>query len=705
MLDHDPVDWTVDEVVAFFCVKKAPEWGSTIPIQPNTIEQCMRANGISGSVLLNLVNNTVLREDLNVKAFADRAFIVAGIEWLKKRSHSFSSQETQEAEEAEEAPEAQKVQEAGKYPPAKNISKTPRRIKPILVTENADSEPILPNKIVSMTDDHPLIARIMRKYPPKPEDDPDVVTALDSDASSDDEESDHHEQEEAEEETPPPSSSTILSSEELSSEIDDYIEERRVIWGRGLAENANREFTMWVQRDDGAFQKSMEDKLKHFKARLDSIRSALQGAQHTSRSSVRRACVVLDYTLPVMFELEWQKVVMGGSHFPGTNPRDQHDAFSDLQDDKIESNPEGNPDQPSQPGPFELVAADEEELIIVQLDEEAASPSKGHDSKRPRYDFRQDAAESANLPFEPDVPLPSKESDEGNVPTRQSQNVEKQSFAHPDHYAEVFDKVHLKMWTTIEQNGNREEMLAKTLANMPDAKLDRLSYYLGQYIESAYQRKVYDALTAMNEGRLVAKDHDSETNHHTMTLGSLFIAWINCIPLSRHGIKLEHVQTALRAVESGTQEDSEDYQSSKFSKFWTTLDSLVPACQKWKALGPSERNSDYTSRQPKGKTRRRFETPLNSVQKDAQSREHQQDEAKQALIQSRATMGLPDTDPLRKPITFNEPEIHLDTHFSRVVKDHQLRGIQFMYRETVGNMKPEGCLLAHTMGLGKTLQV
>jgi SNF2 family DNA or RNA helicase len=39
------------------------------------------------------------------------------------------------------------------------------------------------------------------------------------------------------------------------------------------------------------------------------------------------------------------------------------------------------------------------------------------------------------------------------------------------------------------------------------------------------------------------------------------------------------------------------------------------------------------------------------------------------------------------------------------IKPHQIKGLQFMWREIIEDPKKQGCILAHTMGLGKTMQV
>ncbi|XP_053214537.1 helicase ARIP4-like [Panonychus citri] len=59
----------------------------------------------------------------------------------------------------------------------------------------------------------------------------------------------------------------------------------------------------------------------------------------------------------------------------------------------------------------------------------------------------------------------------------------------------------------------------------------------------------------------------------------------------------------------------------------------------------------------------------------------------------------------------DQPPIYVAEHLTKVLKPHQIGGIRFMYDNLIGNYqkfnsaKGLGCILAHSMGLGKTLQV
>ena len=56
-------------------------------------------------------------------------------------------------------------------------------------------------------------------------------------------------------------------------------------------------------------------------------------------------------------------------------------------------------------------------------------------------------------------------------------------------------------------------------------------------------------------------------------------------------------------------------------------------------------------------------------------------------------------------VNFDEPYVSLNQHIAQRVKLHQIEGIRFLWREIIDDPKHQGCLLAHTMGLGKTMQV
>ncbi|EXJ91333.1 hypothetical protein A1O1_04445 [Capronia coronata CBS 617.96] len=91
------------------------------------------------------------------------------------------------------------------------------------------------------------------------------------------------------------------------------------------------------------------------------------------------------------------------------------------------------------------------------------------------------------------------------------------------------------------------------------------------------------------------------------------------------------------------------------------------------------------------------------MQQSDQARIQQQEQRRLEMAKRMTQMAA--SGDTRHPINTTEPYVYLHSHISNRVKPHQLMGIQFMWREIIEDPKHQGCILAHTMGLGKTMQV
>lgn len=138
-----------------------------------------------------------------------------------------------------------------------------------------------------------------------------------------------------------------------------------------------------------------------------------------------------------------------------------------------------------------------------------------------------------------------------------------------------------------------------------------------------------------------------------------------------------------------------------------------PSVEKQTDMGDSEGDFDDdealpdAARTPHRKRKRAVKQSQEAIdtQKRAQHRVQLQEEQQQRLLEKFERAGAGSGTIKRHVVSFDEPVIYLDPHIGRRVKPHQLQGVQFMWRELIKDEKRQGCLLAHTMGLGKTMQV
>ncbi|ERS97187.1 hypothetical protein HMPREF1624_06518 [Sporothrix schenckii ATCC 58251] len=93
-----------------------------------------------------------------------------------------------------------------------------------------------------------------------------------------------------------------------------------------------------------------------------------------------------------------------------------------------------------------------------------------------------------------------------------------------------------------------------------------------------------------------------------------------------------------------------------------------------------------------------------------QARHQEQENRRKALYESLAQSGTLSQDQTRLIINTAKEKHHgivyVDEWIGRNIRDHQVEGVRFMWNQIIAPPESrQGCLLAHTMGLGKTMQV
>jgi hypothetical protein len=280
---------------------------------------------------------------------------------------------------------------------------------------------------------------------------------------------------------------------------------------------------------------------------------------------------------------------------------------------------------------------------------------------------------------------------------------------------DIFDMVSVMSWENVEASRNPVWLLAKHLIGLLPEDQKRFGPYMEELMDSVYMEEVWAAVQAMLQNSWAMEGRTEEESRPAMRLGAYFVSWHSGKVLNPHGMGKEPLQKALEALE-------EENYLPKFLGFLHRLKKLYASFRAWLSRQPprkekpgyttysdsadSDSNSLKRKRHAKPRSKKPFgPRPLSNMQKDAQERQAKQDKDRERLRMARESKGLSNSDPEGQAVTFKEPVIYLHPHLGRYVKPHQLTGIQFMWRELIEANNQQGCLLAHTMGLGKSMQV
>ncbi|KAJ5523481.1 hypothetical protein N7513_013025 [Penicillium frequentans] len=226
-------------------------------------------------------------------------------------------------------------------------------------------------------------------------------------------------------------------------------------------------------------------------------------------------------------------------------------------------------------------------------------------------------------------------------------------------------------------------------------------------------KKIQEVIRAMMNNQRKLDDVEPAESKLSMRYGALFVSWYHCASVTSAGLQPRRLQEALKAIEEDCDEGVLlSVFHKKLQSLINTYNVLHPESARRRSLGEGSGKEDDLSPpsfQPSKQSLKRKKQYVpkapNSVQKNAQERKAVQDRAREELRKEREEKGLSNSDRAGQAVTFKDPIIYLNPALGEFVKPHQLLGIQFMWRELCDTDNPQGCLLAHVMGLGKTFQV
>ncbi|KAI9818442.1 MAG: hypothetical protein M1827_000501 [Pycnora praestabilis] len=302
-------------------------------------------------------------------------------------------------------------------------------------------------------------------------------------------------------------------------------------------------------------------------------------------------------------------------------------------------------------------------------------------------------------------------------------------------YTEM-EKIRVIPWKQLEKRFDRKRLLIKLITRMDHEaqtnyeKREDLERMVARTLTLRTQElwcEVYDALRAFRDNETNLKglspdDHD--TFEDLMRIASLYLCWKECMRRKpKRGFPENLIMDTLndkkgfmpfhsflqQVLKQLPVKDTKEHLPTNI----TPTRSILRKSQSEKSS--TDNDSDAPTKQirdsSKPQKRKRFvqdNKAARSIRTNDQQRVKEQEMRRHQLQPMMERIGV-NTDTGRIIVNFmksgDEDFIFINPHVARRIKKHQIEGVQFMWRELVTDVTAQGCLLAHTMGLGKTMQV
>lgn len=256
-------------------------------------------------------------------------------------------------------------------------------------------------------------------------------------------------------------------------------------------------------------------------------------------------------------------------------------------------------------------------------------------------------------------------------------------------------------------DGVPRQILDKMVSKLSKDEQTRVFHWLSSWTaDRQIKHRIKMGLHALRKDTCSFRDMEPEESKSLLQATTFYIAWVNRQIIKKDGIDKTAISRALADIERQGAAFSDD-----FIKFLSHLRQLL---QKHTAEPTSLSTGDSDDDEPmdsvdtphkKRKRRVKEDQAVKSGQVAARQRVENQERQRRNLEERLKRIGVSNSDAEHQAVSFEQPTVFLHPHIGQCVKPHQLAGIQFMWRELIQNEKRDGCLLAHTMGLGKTMQV
>ena len=389
-----------------------------------------------------------------------------------------------------------------------------------------------------------------------------------------------------------------------------------------------------------------------------------------------------------------KSISRGFSNTNGTDTEVKHEPSHDLI--SIRRRPFTTPSQKAQ---------NTEQLNIIDLTQmsdsnEADDPHEANDSLK------------QSLTEPPRFKMPPMASAIGNLDSKSSESriwsmsilpdlrdVKKIQQLDVDLLIERNDRIRLLIWIISHVSHSRRE---KVLAAIRDETVEEL------------QSDIWAGLKALKSSSLRIRGIKKHESDVLMLLASWFVCWtVPVKPSPKSGIISAHISFAISQKREfyhfyKALEESLDYYDSNFA----LSDEIVTDMKLKKKRKIRDDFDDHeSSLQSTRWKKRKYVVPESQEALDIRSNAHQrvrERDLRQAQLKDRfRAMGVNEDDSSKVVVNTGKLDdqdfIYLNPTIGNRIQRHQQEGLQFMWREVVAG--GQGCLLAQTMGLGKTMQI
>jgi len=286
----------------------------------------------------------------------------------------------------------------------------------------------------------------------------------------------------------------------------------------------------------------------------------------------------------------------------------------------------------------------------------------------------------------------------------------------------------------LEERQDRKRLLIWTLSRYKPSQRQSALDIIRTYSSHDMQVHVWKALKTYKSHSWRIRGHDTAFSDSLMLITAFFVCWTIPVRLSpKGGIRVDHLATAeadeegfapfhhflvecltrfeaLTGLEAASQ-DSEDITPTK-QRVAVQLKSeqATPTKVRVKEVSQDYDTSIYATPHKKRKFVVQESQEAKALQTNARLQAQEFEQRKEMLKVRYQKMGLNEEDPSKVVINPGKEEgqrfVYLNPKIGQLIQPHQKDGVQFMWRALTTNPeKLQGCLLAHTMGLGKTMQV